>query len=158
MAFKEAARYGGGTNVVAMGGIWDKTAEETDASVIRLLTHVPSQYSIITSIVTNNEIDGATDVDVGLAYSNDGPVIGKDSLRDGITLANARSRNTSIFNRNIAFTQENFPPSLYDIYYESLSDKSTAKRYSSFDVVLTLNTGGTATGKVEYIFMFSTKG
>lgn len=143
-----SARFCGATKKVVLFS-YEKTAADTDASVQRVARISP--FAKILSIKLGcDAIAGLTDVDIGLYKPLEvgGAVINKDCFKDGLDPHAGLSTLT-----------EEYAPALADVGKEAYLIGSIAAadvdKYGAFDVALTFNTGGTATGTIagtiEYI-------
>lgn len=126
----------GGTAIIATREVIVKGAADTDTNVLRF-GKVKSSTIIKELSFTVSAMTGCTDVDAGLYAENSGLEVDKDILADGITFASAATLNglvtVALANRGKAL-------------WELLGLANDPQR--EYDIALTLNTGGTATGTI----------
>lgn len=140
--------------VMVLIGTYEKTASDNDTSVLRLGT-VPANAIPIPhmSRLNNDALSGATDIDVGLyapleAGGTGGAVADKDCLSDGIDIAagNALASPISAFQ---AVAIDEFGQDLRTLAGDAIGDGN-----EFYDVALTGNTFGTATGTISWSLAF----
>jgi len=115
-----------------------KVAGDTNDSVFRLV-RLPSNARLIGRTLKNDALTGATDCDIGLYETNDGAVVEKDLLEDGISLASAGSA----FAPFAQIAPEDAAKRLWELAGE------TEDPGGEYDVALTGNTFGTAAGDIR---------
>jgi len=141
--------YNVGSEVIAVVATFEVAAADDDGSVYRLFKSIPSNYIPIEITVATDGITGATDADLGLyKVGVGGAVVEKDILMDGQTLASALTRATGhqlgIKDVNIADIGKTLG---------ELSGQTTVD--GSYDIAMTVNTIGNATGTVTVIATFA---
>lgn len=142
--------------ILALVGTYEKTAADNDTSVLRL-GKVPANavplYGI--STLNNDALTGATDVDLGIYKPNngttDGAVVDKDLLSDGLNIAsgNALASPAQAFQTHPAIDE--FGDSIKTLAETALA---TTLYDEEYDIALTGNTFGTATGTISWKLYF----
>lgn len=143
---KAAASYGAETiTLVATEEILDT---DSDTSVYRFFKNVPSNLIPVEITVACDTITGGTDYDLGLYKTNYGAVVEVDVLMEQQTLATALTLATGhqvgLSDLDIA----NVGKTLAEISGQTDPDPA-------YDIALTANTVGTATGTVTIIAKFA---
>lgn len=134
--------------ILALIGTYEKTAADNDTSVLRLgcvpANAIPMPKA---SVLGNDALTGATDIDVGL-YKQNGAVVDKDCLSDGLNIAsgNALGSEISAFQ---AVALDEFGDNLF-----TLAGETEAVNSQMYDVAITGNTFGTATGTISWALYF----
>lgn len=138
--------------ILALTGTYEKTALDTDGSVLRLGTVPANAIPMSHSFMAFEAIAGLTDVDVGTyAQSNgavDGVVADKDCLSDGLDPHAGAALGTEIR----AFQAVGIDELGQDL--RTLSGGSVGDGKDFYDVALTLNTGGANTGTIAWELYF----
>lgn len=152
----EAALAGSGMGFYVVNGKFSKADDDADGTVHRIVEGVSKGAILIGGFLNHGAINGATDVDIGLANINKGDVLSKDCITDGISLAAARNLSLNQIGKDITRTDGTFPECLKDIYVNSLATaaKANAQDPDLYDIVATLNTSGSAAGVVYFNFLF----
>lgn len=138
--------------VLKLVGTYEKTAADNDGSVLRLGTVPANAIPLSQSFLGNDALTGATDVDVGVyKQSNgtiDGAVVDKDCLSDGLNIAagNALGSEIRAFQ---AVALDEFGQDLRTLAGGSVGDGN-----DFYDIALTGNTFGTATGTISWELSF----
>jgi len=135
-----------GAGVVALAGTYAKTAADNDTSVIRFFKGVPSTYIPLIVTVACEALSGATDVDMGVYKTDLGVVVDKDCLMDGQTLASA----SLVLNGLGGLAAADRGKPLY-----LLAGETVASHQEQYDIALTGNTFGTATGNIGITAIFA---
>lgn len=142
--------------VLRLQGTYEKTAADNDTSVLRLGT-VPSNAIPLyhASKLNNDALTGATDIDIGLYEvsdgTNDGAVVDKDLLSDGLNIAAGNALASPIAAFQTHPTIEEFAKNLLTL----TNDVNTTTRVDeAFDIAITGNTFGTATGTITWDLSF----
>jgi len=131
-------------------GTYEKTAADNDTSVLRLGA-VPANAVPVyqDSFIWNDALTGATDIDIGLYKTHKGAVVDKDILSDGLNIAsgNALASAAKAFQTHPAIDE--FGDDLRTIVGGSIGDGN-----DFYDVAITGNTFGTATGTISWMLKF----
>lgn len=136
--------------MLILSGTYEKTAADNDTSVLRLgtvpATAVPVYHL---SKMNNDALTGATDIDIGLYKVNGGAVVDKDILSDGLNIASGAALASPIaaFQTNPAI--DAFGDNLRTIVGGSIGDGN-----DHYDIAITGNTFGTATGTISWTLVF----
>ena len=117
---------------------------DDNGSTYLLFKSVPSSFRLVELTVMCDAITGGTDYDIGVYNAETGVVVDKDLFMDGQTLATASRALNGLGNVNIADIG-----ALKTIAELLGLTPTTAK--SSYDIVLTGNTVGTAAGTVTAV-------
>lgn len=122
-------------------------AADSDGSVYRLFpavndTLVPTEITILHDTIT-----GGTDYDLGLYEVNGGPVVNVNLLMNNQDLTSGSSKD-GLGNINIV----NRVKTLYE-----LAGKDETNRVGAYDICLTAQTVGTASGTITAIARFAQK-
>lgn len=137
--------------VLCLRGTYEKTASDNDTSVLRV-GRVPSNAIPLVTLskLANDALTGATDIDVGLYKPNHGVVVDKDCLSDGLNIAsgNALGSEARAFQ---AVGIDEWGKTLKQIVE---ADNSSTTYDQDYDVALTGNTFGTATGTISWELYF----
>lgn len=133
-------------------GTYEKTAADNDTSVLRLGT-VPANAIPVPqlSFINNDALAGATDIDVGVyAPLSDGvgAVADKDCLSDGLDI-NAGNALASPAKAFQALAIDEFGQDLRTLAGDTIGDGN-----EFYDVAITGNTFGTATGTISWVLTF----
>lgn len=137
--------------VLCLTGTYEKTAADNDTSVLRLGTVPANAIPLATlSKIGNDALSGATDVDVGLyaPLPNGGAVADKDCLSDGLDIA----AGAALGSERRAFQAvglDEFGQDLRTLAGDAIGDGN-----DFYDVALTGNTFGTATGTISWELYF----
>jgi hypothetical protein len=141
-----------GAKTVKLVQTFEVVAADDDASVYRVFANVPATMILLSMRLSCDAIANATDWDFGLYLPNDGAVVDKDLLADGMNVAAGFSRILALdalVTVDIANVNKNL--------WELARDGAGALAYTlqshpaAFDLVLTLNAAGTAAGTVTMI-------
>lgn len=142
--------------VLCLQGTYEKTASDNDTSVLRVgkvpANAVPLYHN---SFINNDALAGATDIDIGIYKPNedtiDGAVVDKDLLSDGLDISagNALSSPAKAFQTHPAIDE--FGDSIKTLAETALA---TTLYDEEFDVAITGNTFGTATGTISWELYF----
>jgi len=142
-----AARSNGATTKKVLFS-FEKAAADIDGSIWRIARVSP--YAKIVSIkIACDALTGLTDLDIGFykPLSSDGNVIDKDCLKDGLDP-----------NAGISTLTEEYAPDPGNVgkaaYAIAGVTAAAAVKYGAFDVALTGNTAGTATGTIAGILEY----
>lgn len=136
--------------ILILQGTYEKTAADNDTSVLRLGT-VPAVAVPVyhLSKLNNDALTGATDVDIGLYKAGaDAAVVDADILADGLNIASGNA---------LASPAAAFPAVAIDKFGQSLRtlvSGSVGDGNDHYDVAITGNTFGTATGTISWSFVF----
>lgn len=142
--------------ILQLVGTYEKTAADNDTSVLRV-GRVPANAVPVPheSKLNNDALTGATDIDVGVYKPSalggvDGAVVDKDILADGLNIAagNALASPVAAFP---AVSIESFGKTLRELVDAAAGTTSEAQEY---DVAITGNTFGTATGTIAWSLTF----
>lgn len=138
--------------VLTLTGTYEKTAADNDGSVLRLGTVPATAIPLSHSYLANDALTGASDVDLGVyAQSNgavDGAVADKDCLSDGLNIAAGNALGSEIR----AFQAVGIDELGQDL--RTLAGGSIGDGNDFYDVALTGNTFGTATGTIAWELNF----
>lgn len=128
-------------------GTDEKEAADNDGSVLRL-GQVPANAIPVPalSVIGNDALTGATDVDVGVYKQKGGAVVDKDCLADGLNIAAGNAAGSEAR----AFSAVGLDEYGQDL--RTLAGDSDATEF--YDVALTGNTFGTATGTISWQLVF----
>jgi len=148
---KPSAINGGvGTELYFMEATVAVAAADDNGSVYRAFKGVPANYVPVKVAVYNTAVTGGTDYDLGLYGTDTGAVVDADILADGISMATARTiateNNAGLTTLDIA----NGTQTLATLSAQTNTD-------SSYDIALTANTVGTASGTIKLHAWFGTK-
>ena len=121
---------------------------DDDGSIYRIFSGVPSSLVPISITIHNTAITAGTDYDLGLYIADSGAVIDKDILADGLDLSSAAAiatwNNTGMTTISIA----NGGQTLGTLSAQTDVD-------SSYDIALTANTVGSASGTIRVTATFA---
>jgi len=146
---KFPALNGTGVKTVTIVGTASVTAADSDGSVYRVFSDVPSNYVPIALVVHNTAITSGTDYDLGLYEVDSGAVVDKDILADGIN--NSSARSIAVLN-NVGMTTIGIANGT-----QSLATLSAqANPSASYDIAFTANTVGSADGTIRVTGTFAT--
>lgn len=138
--------------LMILQGTYEKTAADNDASILRF-GKVPANaipcYHL--SFINNDALSGATDVDIGLYKPNKGAVVDKDLLSDGLNIAAGNALASPIKAFQTHPTIEEFESTLKETAAAVLA---ATVQDQEFDIALTGNTFGTATGTIAWHLVF----
>ena len=144
--------------VLTLNGTYEKTAADNDTSILRL-GRVPSNAIPLyhKSKINNDALTGATDIDIGIYKPSslsgvDGAVIDKDLLSDGLNIAagNALASPIAAFQTHPNIEEFGLTlKELVNVVNASLNDVS-----EEYDIAITGNTFGTATGTIAWALSF----
>jgi hypothetical protein len=137
-----------GASVLEFVASFEVDALDDDASVFRIGRSITGSLIPIEITVLNDGITGATDWDLGLYRPGLGAVISKDVLGDGLDLSAARVIGAGITGlSNLVI--EDLGSKLYELAGHTISNK-----LDSYDLALTANVAGSASGTVTVICRF----
>jgi len=123
---------------------------DDDGSVYRVFSGVPSSLVPINIAIHNTAITAGTDYDLGLYEPDSGAVVDKDILADGLDLSSAVTidawNNVGLTTIAIASGGE----TLGEVSAQTDVD-------SSYDIALTANTVGSASGTIRVTATFAYK-
>ena len=139
---KFPALNGTGIDTFTVVGTATVASGDDDTSVYRVLFDIPSNAVPLNIDITNTAITSGTDYDLGLYETDSGAVIDKDILADGLSMASARS--IALVN-NVGMTTVAVANGTQTL--GTLSAQTNVS--SSFDIVLTANTVGSANGTIR---------
>lgn len=122
-------------------------AADDDGSVYRLFKGIPSNFIPTEVTICTDGITGGTDYDLGL-YKVNGAAIDKDVLMDGQTMASALTRATGHQLGLAAVDIANAEKTLAELSAQTEPDLA-------YDLALTANTVGTASGTITVIARFA---
>lgn len=150
---KSVAGAGFPGKVLCLQGTYEKTASDNDASVLRLGTVPATAIPIATlSKLANDALTGATDVDIGLYRPSspnvDGAVVDKDILSDGLNIASGAALGSEV-RAFQALAIDKWGQDLRTL--AAVDDIGEAEAY---DIAITGNTFGTATGTISWELYF----
>ena len=139
---------GSGTETFTVVGTSTVAAGDDDTSKYRVLFDIPSNAVPINICIHNTAITAGTDYDLGLYETDSGAVIDADILADGIDLSSAATiatwNNTGMTTIDIANGTQTLG---------TLSAQTDVA--SSYDIVLTANTVGSAAGTIRVTAEFA---
>lgn len=136
-----------GKELVVLAVTYEKTAADNDTSVLRMFKSVPGNLVPISGQLVSDAITGCTDVDLGIYKTNGGAVLDADALIDGRTLASAVALGAN----TAGFTGLDVSKVGKKIY--ELAGHTAQQALGGYDIALTLNTGGTATGTISLVLV-----
>ena len=147
---KASALFSYGAETTTVRAIVEVDAGDDDGSIYRLFSGVPSSHVPISIEIYNTAITGGTNYDIGLYKGNGGAAVDADVLADGFSVASLR--NLSDANNlgigNLALSD--LGKSLGEL--SGQTDVDTA-----YDIALTANTVGTASGTILVTAVFAYK-
>ena len=121
---------------------------DDDTSVYRFLKDVPANFIPIKMDINNDAITGGTDYDVGIYGTSLGDAIDADVFADGLDLSSAHAIGSEI--SGLADVDiSDLGQTVYEHAGHTVSDKKAA-----YDIALTANTIGSATGTVTITTYF----
>lgn len=124
------------------GSVIAKAAGDTDTHVYRY-ARVMSGDRIVSVLLRHVALIGASDVDIGLHDIEGGAVVQKDLFADGLTLVTARASPVDVLGSGTnAVSAANADKRIWELLGLSADPKK------AYDLTLTFNTGGTATGAI----------
>lgn len=135
--------------LMVLSGTYEKTASDNDTSVLRLGTVPADAVPVGTlSLLGNDALSGATDIDVGVYSAKDGAVVDKDCLSDGVDIASGAALGSErrAFQ---ALALDEFGQSLRTLAGGAIGDGD-----DHYDIAITGNTFGTATGTISWVLAF----
>lgn len=140
---------GGGGRILVLQGTYEKTASDNDTSVLRLGKAPANAIPLVTlSKIGNDALTGATDVDIGTYKPGaGGAVVDKDCLSDGLNIASGNALGSEARAMQAVGLDE-FGDDLRTLSAESVGDSE------EYDIALTGNTFGTATGTISWELYF----
>ena len=144
---KDVAARSGGAVVKRILFSFEKAAD-TDTSVWRV-GKISPHAKVISIKLANDALTGFTDLDIGLykPLSVGGTVINKDCFKDGLDI-----------NAGLSTLTEEYLVALADVGKEAWQIAAIAAaevdKYGEFDIALTGNTAGTATGTISGIIEY----
>lgn len=134
--------------VLILSGTYEKTAADNDTSVLRLGSVPATAIPVPTQCLLGNDaLTGATDVDIG-TYRQNGAVIDADALSDGLNIAAGNALGSEIR----AFQAIGLHEFGSDL--RTLSGESVGSGQEIYDIAITGNTIGTATGTISWVLTF----
>lgn len=148
---KVAAGLGFPGNLLVLSGTYEKDgANDGDASVLRLGTVPANAVPVPTlSRLNNDALAGATDIDLGVYKQGEGAaVVSKDILCNGIDIAAGNATGSPIY----AFQAVGIDKYGQDL--RTLVSGSVGDGNDHYDVALTGNTFGTASGTISWVLVF----
>lgn len=145
---KFPALNGTGIDTFTVVGTASVAAGDDDTSVYRVLFDIPSNAVPLNININNTAVTGGTDYDIGLYETNSGAVIDADILADGVSMASART--IAVVN-NVGMTTIAIANGTQTL--GTLSAQTNVS--SSYDIVLTANTVGTAAGTIRVTATFA---
>lgn len=128
---------------------FEKAAGDIDGSIWRVARISPFA-KILSFKLATDAIAGLTDLDIGFYKVSEVSVataVGKDCIKDGLDPHTGQTALVEMFVPDLA----NFGKEAYQLAGVSASD---AKKYGAFDVALTGNTAGTATGTIAGVLEY----
>lgn len=128
--------YEANGSVRASCGAVEIAAGDSNGSVFRMV-RLPSNARIVDWMVNNDTMTGATDYDLGLYVVDDGAVVDKDILADGLNLATGAAHTKSA---DSILGPEKVNDRLWELAGE------TTDPGGQYDVCLTANAVGSAAG------------
>jgi len=142
------AAFSNGAELVTIIATEEIASADDDNSVYRLFKSVPSNYIPVQIDIACDAITGGTDYDLGLyKVGVGGAEVDKDVLMDGQDLSSALTR--------VSGDQLGLQSVGIDDVDKTLAELSgQANPDTSYDIVLTANTVGTASGTVSVIAKF----
>lgn len=123
---------------------YEKTAADTDGSVLRFFKDVPVELTLVECTVMCDAITGCSDTDLGIYLPNGGAELDGNLFMDGQTLASASKVLDGVAAVDVAYRTKTIKE-LYEAVNSTTLDPSIRK----VDIALTLNTGGTNTGTIS---------
>ena len=147
---KFAALNGSGTQTFTAVGTAVVVAADTDASVYRVLSDLPSNAVPINIAIHHGTITSGTDYDLGLYEIDSGAVVDVDVLADGLDLSTARA--IAVWN-NVGMTSLDIANGTQSL--ATLSGQTNPS--AAYDLCLTANTVGSATSEeIRVTFVYTT--
>lgn len=143
----DVAARSGGAVVKRILFSFEKAAD-TDTSVWRV-GKISPHAKVVSIKLANDALTGFTDLDIGLykPESVGGAAVAKDCFKDGLDIS-----------AGIATLTEEYLVALADVGKEAYQIASVAAadvdKYGAFDIALTGNTAGTATGTISGIIEY----
>ncbi len=143
--------------ILRLQGTYEKTASDSDGSVLRL-GRVPANAIPIynTSTLNNDALTGASDIDIGVYKPSamggtDGAVVDKDLLSDGLNIAsgNALASPIKAFQTHPAIDQFGLTLKQLVNVVNTVDDKN-----EEYDIAITGNTFGTAAATISWDLEF----
>lgn len=138
--------------VLTLVGTYEKEAADNDTSVLRLGTVPATAIPLSHSFIGNDALSGATDVDIGVYKQSsdtvDGAVVDKDCLSDGLNIAAGNALGSEIR----AFQAVGLDEFGQDL--RTLAGGTVGDGNDFYDVAITGNTFGTATGTISWELNF----
>lgn len=139
--------------VLVLTGTYEKTALDNNTSILRLGTVPANAIPLSHSYFANDALTGATDIDVGvyapLNPDNTGGVVAsKDCLMDGVDWASGAALGSE---------RRAFPAVGIDEYgldLRTLAGDTIGDGNEFYDIAITGNTFGTATGTISWELYF----
>ena len=121
---------------------------DDDGSVYRIFKDIPASVVPVEICIHNTAMTSSTDWDLGLYASNNGAVVDKDILADGLDMSSARTIATW---NNAGLTTLTLSNGAQDL--GTLSAQTDP--YSAYDIALTANTVGSAAGTIRVTARFA---
>lgn len=148
---KFSAINGSGTKVFYTEAYASVAASNDDGSVYRLFPDVPANLVPINICIQNEAITSGSDYDLGLYEVNNGAVVDKDILADGLDMSSARTVATW---NNAGLTSV----PITQATSKTLATLSAQTNPSaSYDIALTANTVGSAAGVIKAMMLYTYK-
>lgn len=145
---RASALFAYGTDTVTGVGTVAVASGDDDGSVYRVFSGVPSSLVPIYIEIHNTAVTGGTDYDLGLYTVDSGAVVDADILADGISMGSARAIATS---NNAGMTTIDIANGGQTL--GTLSAQTDVD--SAYDIALTANTVGTASGTIRVTATFA---
>lgn len=148
---KVAAGLGAPGNMLILSGTYEKGGSaDGDGSVLRLGTVPANAVPVPTlSRLNNDALAGATDIDIGLYKQGEGgAVVDKDILTDGIDINAGNASGSPIY----AFQGVGIDKYGQDL--RTLVGGSVGDGNDNYDIAITGNTFGTASGTISWNLVF----
>lgn len=147
---KVPAGAGAPGRVLCLSGTYEKTAADNDTSILRLGTAPANAIPLPTkSVFGNDALSGATDVDIGVYEQGEGgAVVDADCLADGLNIASGNALGSEA---------RAFPAVGLDEFGDdlrTLAGGSVGDGAEFYDIAITGNTFGTATGTIAWELYF----
>lgn len=139
--------------VLCLFGTYEKSAADNNTSVLRLGTVPANAVPLSHSYFANDALTGATDIDCGVyaplaADGTGGAVASKDCLMDGVDWASGAALGSE---------RRAFPALGIDEYGQdlrTLASDTIGDGNEFYDIAITGNTFGTATGTISWELYF----
>lgn len=145
--------YFSGAGMWGLNALVAVAAADDDTSKYRI-AKVPATWTPFSIVATNTEITSGTDYDLGLYYTLEGALEGavttggKDVLADGIDMSSARAEGSGISMLSAVAVADAQKP-IWELAGDTIDNHQ-----SSYDIVLTANTVGSAAGTIALKALF----